>query len=271
MSTAISLGALMGARGNSGVILSQIVRGLGDSMSGAHRVAGAELAAGLARGCDAAYAAVSQPVEGTILTVVRDAARAAHEALPANGTLEHVLAAASDEAAASVERTPQLLPVLRHAGVVDAGGRGLELVLRGALAAVRGEHIPHIARLPHDVALPHVDGIEVGGYGYETVFVVTPTAGAQLDVERMRGHLRALGESVLVAGDQRALKIHVHSDHPDKVIAYGLSLGTLTAINIENLDRQVVRGRRGPRRPCRRGCAFRFAHVAYGGDSGFAG
>src|SRR4051794_977660 len=125
VAAALSLGALMGARGNSGVILSQLFRGLGEAVADVEEIGGTELAQALKEGCTAAFAAVSQPVEGTILTVVRDASTAAAAALVANGTLEHVLAAAVAEASASVARTPSMLPILRNAGVVDAGGRGL--------------------------------------------------------------------------------------------------------------------------------------------------
>ena len=157
----------------------------------------------------------------------------------ANGTLEHVLAAAVTEAAASVARTPSMLPVLRNAGVVDAGGKGLELLLRGALASVRGEHEPHISLLPHDIALPSLDAIEAEGFGYETVFVIMPRTGERLDIHEIRARLADMGESVLVAGDANAVKIHVHNERPDEVIAYGLSIGSLSRISVENLDRQA--------------------------------
>ena len=236
---ALSLGALMGARGNSGVILSQVFRGLGEAVAHASEVGGHELVGALQQGCEAAYSAVAEPVEGTMLTVVRDASRAAARAAAGNGTLEHVLSAAVAEAAASVERTPSLLAVLRSAGVVDAGGRGVELLLRGALASLHAEHLPTHTRVPHDVALPDYEHLEVHEYGYETVFLVQPRPGEHLDAGEMRNKLSALGESVLVAGDRTAVKVHVHNERPDEIIAYGLSLGTLSRISIENLDRQT--------------------------------
>ena len=239
ISAALSLGALMGARGNSGVILSQLMRGMGDAISGAESVGGHELAAGFKRGCETAFSAVANPVEGTILTVVRDVSGAAEAAVMGNGALEHVLRVAVNEAAASVARTPSLLAVLGDAGVVDAGGRGLELLLRGALASMVGEHLPHGMQLPNDIPLPTWDGLEPEGYGYETVFVVLPIEGQKLDVAHIRTRLERLGESVLVAGDEAAVKIHIHNERPDEVIAFGLSLGTLSKINIENLDRQA--------------------------------
>ena len=240
VAAALSLGALMGARGNSGVILSQLFRGLGEAVSGVDEIGGQELAEALKQGCEAAFSAVAHPVEGTILTVVRDASTAAAAALVANGSLEHVLAAAVAEASASVARTPSMLPILKSAGVVDAGGKGLELLLAGALASVHGETAPHVARITHDIALPALDSIEADGYGYETVFIVVPRDGERLDIEAIRHKLSEIGESVLVAGDSSAVKVHVHNEHPDHVIAYGLSAGTLSRISVENLDRQAT-------------------------------
>lgn len=235
---ALSLGALMGARGNSGVILSQLFRGLGDAVAKSDAIGGRDLARALDHGCRAAFAAVAAPVEGTMLTVTRDASTAAAKAARENGLLEHVLSAAVEEAAASVNRTPSLLPVLRRAGVVDAGGRGIELLLRGALASVHADHLP-IPTPPEDIPLPDYDELETEGYGYETVFMIQPEAGRTLDVNAIREQLSELGQSVLVAGDDRALKIHIHNERPDDVIAYGLSQGTLSRISVENLDRQA--------------------------------
>lgn len=237
--SALSLGALMGARGNSGVILSQLFRGVGDAIAQSSQVGGAELAGALEQGSRAAFAAVAEPVEGTMLTVMRDASVAAARAAGESTRLQDVLAAAVEEAAESVKRTPSLLPVLRRAGVVDAGGRGIELLLRGALASVHANHLAPPAPLAYDLARPHYEQIEADGYGFETVFIVHPESGGLLDVGAIRTRLSELGQSVLVAGDEHALKIHIHNDHPDDVIAYGLSLGTLSRINVENLDRQA--------------------------------
>ena len=240
VAAALSLGALMGARGNSGVILSQLFRGLGEAVSGVDEIGGQELAEALKQGCEAAFSAVAHPVEGTILTVVRDASTAAAAALVANGSLEHVLAAAVAEASASVARTPSMLPILKSAGVVDAGGKGLELLLAGALASVHGETAPHVARITHDIPLPALDAIEADGYGYETVYIVVPRDGERLDIDAIRHRLSEIGESVLVAGDASAVKVHVHNERPDEVIAYGLSAGALSRISVENLDRQAT-------------------------------
>jgi uncharacterized protein len=239
VSAALSLGALMGARGNSGVILSQIFRGMGEAVAGVSLIGAVELAAAFEQGCAAAFAAVVRPVEGTILTVARDVAEAAGKVSRANGSLSGVLTAAVVEAAASVARTPMLLSVLDEAGVVDAGGKGLELLLRGALAAAQGESVPQLPLIGLDGAFPTFEN-EADGFGYETVFVITPHAGTHIDTAQVRQRLDQLGESVLVAGDHRAVKIHVHNTRPDEVIAYGLTLGGLSRVSVENLDRQAA-------------------------------
>jgi len=244
---ALSFGSLMGARGNSGVIASQIIRGAADALAGKQRFNALDLAHAMRAGAEAAYAAVTRPVEGTILTVARDAAAAAVEAAERTNEIEAVLLAATEAAHASVLRTPTLLPVLREAGVVDSGGQGLYRLLQGFLKAVVETTSPEIEVGGRAAARPsalvaHADE----GYGYETMFLVQAPPGRPLDLDAMRAHLESIGESVLVAGDARAAKVHVHNDRPDAVLAYGLSLGTLSRISIENLDQQTeaVRERR---------------------------
>jgi DAK2 domain fusion protein YloV len=236
---AFSRGALMGARGNSGVILSQLMRGMADALAGKPQVDGTILAGALESGWKASVEAVAHPVEGTMLTVSREAAMAAQAAAGNGARLEDVLAGAVRAASEAVIRTPEQLPVLAEAGVVDAGGRGVELLLRGALGFVRGEPLP---TADHDaMAFPSFAVDEDAGYGYETVYLVVPNGDGRLDPQAMREHLATIGESVLVAGDERAVKIHVHNERPDLVIAYGLSLGGLSSIVVENLDRQAHR------------------------------
>lgn len=239
VAAALSFGALMGARGNSGVILSQLFRGIGESVANVERIDGAELAAAIDAGRVAAFGAVTKPVEGTILTVARAAATAAVAAAQQGDSLDEVLAAAASAASESVAQTPDLLPVLRRAGVVDAGGRGLELLLKGTLAAVRGEQPPPAGRLAHDIPLPLYEALEAEGYGYETVFLLTPADGRRVEIAAVRRQLDRLGQSVLVVGDEQLMKVHVHTERPDQVIGYGLTLGTLTHISVENLDRQA--------------------------------
>ncbi len=239
VAAALSFGALMGARGNSGVILSQLFRGIGESVADVERIGGAELAAAIEAGCAAAFGAVTKPVEGTILTVARAAATAAVAAAANGESLDAVLAAATSAASDAVAHTPELLPVLRRAGVVDAGGRGLELLFEGALAAARGQQPPMVGRLPHDIPLPLYEALEAEGYGYETVFLLTPANDRRVKIDDVRRQLAGLGESVLVVGDDVLMKVHVHTERPDTVLGYGLTLGTLTCISVENLDRQA--------------------------------
>ncbi len=242
---AISFGALMGARGNSGVIASQIFRGMAEALGGKHHFNGPDLAYALTQGTATAYKAVGKPVEGTILTVIREASAAAAAAAQEDGDVEEVLTAAVEAAREAVAKTPSLLPVLRDAGVVDAGGEGLYRLMQGTLqylvsrtAAARHAASPTAPRASTIAANPDE------GYGYETMFLLQ-AGGALLDVDRLRAALEAMGESVLVAGDPHRVKVHVHNDRPDKVIAYGLSMGTLTRITVENLDAQSHEVREG--------------------------
>jgi DAK2 domain fusion protein YloV len=235
---AISFGALMGARGNSGVITSQIFRGMAEGLAGKKHFNGLDLAHALASANRTAYRAVVKPVEGTILTVIREASEAAVGAAESANDVEAVLTATVAAADAAVEKTPSLLPVLREAGVVDAGGAGLARLFAGALAYLVGASPARVERAagPRPSALvAHADE----GYGYETMFLLQPPPGSSLDVDAVRVSLEALGESVLVAGDSRALKVHVHSERPDEILAYGLAHGTLSLISVENLDGQA--------------------------------
>ena len=238
VAAAISFGALMGARGNSGVIASQIFRGMAEGLGGKHHFNGPDLAHALTQGTATAYKAVAKPVEGTILTVVREAAATAVVAADAGGDLEDVLTAAVEGAREAVARTPTMLPILRDAGVVDAGGQGLYRLLQGTLQylvsrapAEPSFELPAAARLSTLVA--HADE----GFGYETMFLLQ-SSGTAIDVDRLREQLEKMGQSVLIAGDARAVKVHVHNERPDEVIALGLSMGSLTRITVENLDAQ---------------------------------
>jgi DAK2 domain fusion protein YloV len=235
---AISFGALMGARGNSGVIASQIFRGMAEGLGGKHHFTGLDLAHALSRGSATAYKAVGKPVEGTILTVIRESAAAAVVAAEADGDLEDVLTAAVSGAQRAVAKTPSLLPILREAGVVDAGGEGLYRLLQGALQYMVS-HTP--ASLPSGApagARPSTLVVRSDeGFGYETMFMLQGHA-SPIDVDLLRTQLEKIGDSVLVAGDAKAVKVHVHNARPDQVIALGLSMGNLTKISVENLDAQ---------------------------------
>ncbi len=252
---AASFGALMGARGNSGVITSQILAGMAHGLAGKRRFNGLDLAHALDLGTKTAYKAVAKPVEGTILTVIREASAAAVIAAERDNNVESVLAATVDAAERAVARTPSLLPVLREAHVVDSGGQGLFRLFQGALAAARGRPLEPGAVVAHPavhpavhaaVHAPHAEpapepapGTEEGEFGYETVYLLRARAGVPLEVPAIQAHLELIGDSVLVAGDGRLAKVHVHNDRPDSVIAYGLTVGTLSRITIENLDSQA--------------------------------
>ncbi len=235
-----SFGALMGARGNSGVITSQILRGMSEGLAGKSRFNGLDLANALDSGAKAAYSAVAKPVEGTILTVIREAAAAAVTAAESANDIETVLTVTLDAAEKSVARTPSLLPILREAGVVDSGGQGLYRLIQGALLFLIGQApaagaTPGAGPMKPSVLVAHADE----GFGYETMYLLQARPGERLDVDAVRDHLQSIGESVLVAGDPRAVKVHVHNEHPDLVIGYGLEVGSLSRISVENLDNQA--------------------------------
>jgi uncharacterized protein len=246
---AASFGALMGARGNSGVITSQILAGMAQGLQGKRRFNGLDLAHALDAGTKTAYKAVAKPVEGTILTVIREASAAAVAAAERDNNVETVLAATVDAAERAVAKTPSLLPILREAHVVDSGGQGLLRMFQGALEAARGRPVDSVAgaaaatQAPRDAIARRTDhvapGVENGEYGYETVYLLRARDGWPLDIPAIQRHLEGIGDSVLVAGDIAMAKIHVHNDRPDSVIAYGLSIGTLSRITIENLDGQA--------------------------------
>ena len=241
IAAAISFGALMGARGNSGVITSQIFRGMADGLGGKRRFNGLDLAHALSQGARTAYGAVAKPVEGTILTVIRESAAAAVEAAEHDNDIESVLGATLAGAERSVARTPSLLAILREAGVVDAGGQGLYRLFQGALLHLIGQAPVTTGRrraaagVKPSTLVAHADE----GFGYETMFLLQAVGRTPLDLDAIRDHLETIGESVLVAGDGRALKVHVHNERPDLVIGYGLGLGSMSRISVENLDNQA--------------------------------
>jgi uncharacterized protein len=230
------------------VITSQILAGIAHGLQGKKRFNGLDLAHALDAGTKTAYKAVAKPVEGTILTVIREASAAAVAAAERDNNVETVLAATVDAAERAVAKTPSLLPILREAHVVDSGGQGLLRMFEGALEAARGRPVDAAAaatavQAPRDATERRTDhvapGVETGEYGYETVYLLRARDGTPLDIPAIQRHLEGIGDSVLVAGDPAMAKIHVHNDRPDSVIAYGLSIGTLSRITIENLDGQA--------------------------------
>ncbi len=233
----LSRAALMGARGNSGVIFSQIVRGFADVLAEHEEVDTAVLSKAFRSASDAAYRAVRRPVEGTMLTVVREMAeegeKPAVRALPKPEFLRRVVARGEE----AVARTPELLAVLRDAGVVDAGGAGLLEITRGLAAGVAGEALPDI--VVEEPATAGVDAIhlEPSRYRYCTVFVVE---GEGLEVEDLERELEQLGDSLLVVGDPSALKIHVHTDDPGAALTLGTRVGTVEGVEIADMHKQAL-------------------------------
>ena len=245
MLAAMSHGALMGARGNSGVILSQIVSGIASAVEGAERLDSSLLAAGLEDASAAAYKAVTNPAEGTILTVIREVSEAVRQST--NGGSPDIgesLATAVETAKESVERTPTLLPALAEAGVVDAGGLGLQVLLEGMLRHLRGETAgssPVAMGAIDEQWLSMTEEHHASGestYGYCTEVLI---AGNSLKVEDVRPKIEALGDSVLVVGDSTLLRVHVHTDDPGAVLSFGTELGSLRQVKVDNISEQADR------------------------------
>jgi DAK2 domain fusion protein YloV len=228
--------ALMGARGNSGVILSQIVRGFADVLAEADEVDSRTLARAFRGASDAAYRAVRRPVEGTMLTVIRELAEAAERAdrtQPPAAFLVALVRSGEE----SLARTQDMLDVLRDAGVVDAGGAGLVEILRGLAATAAGEPIPE-APPPQELGLDAIHQ-ELSEYRYCTTFVIE---GEGLVREELERELEQLGDSLLVVGDPTAYKVHVHTDEPGTALAIGTTRGTIAGVEIANMHVQT-RGR----------------------------
>jgi uncharacterized protein len=235
-----SHGSLMGARGNSGVILSQIFRGFARAVEGKSSLTPQELAVAFEEAGNAAYRAVNKPTEGTILTVAREAGRAAAAAAgAADASVPRVIAAAAAGARAAVLKTPGQLQILRDAGVVDAGGFGLQLILEGmlktveetdaALGAIAAAARPASAAAQASLALPE------GGWGYCTEFLIE---GNNLDPDLIRDQIEALGNSVLVVGEPELVKVHVHTDDPTRVINLANGYGKLLKLNVGDMSTQ---------------------------------
>jgi len=235
-----SHGSLMGARGNSGVILSQIFRGFARAVEGKGSLTPAELAAAFEEAANAAYRAVNKPTEGTILTVAREAGRAAATAAGSpDANVPRVIAAAAAGARAAVLKTPGQLQILRDAGVVDAGGFGLQLILEGMLKSVEEtEPLPSTISeaKPHTTPASQVSlPLPEGGWGYCTEFLIE---GTNLDVELIRNQIEALGNSVMVVGEPELVKVHVHTDDPTRVINLAGGYGKLMKLNVGDMSTQ---------------------------------
>ncbi len=234
---AVTHGSLMGARGNSGVILSQILRGLCEELDSAAEVDAEVIARALRRAVTVAFQAVRKPVEGTMLTVLRDCADSAEagieDGLDVGEMLEHVTAASF----ASVKRTPDLLPVLKENGVVDAGGYGLAILAEG-FAAAYGGHAVDIDDMSQsgDVVIELINDWDDDEYLYCTEFLLF---GSDLNPEPIRNYVETIGGSELVVGEGEMLKIHVHTDDPGAVLTHMTSLGEVSDVHIHNMRRQT--------------------------------
>ena len=239
---AVAHGALMGARGNSGVILSQIWRGVAQGLKGKKSLTGKDLADALYEASKTAYKGITNPAEGTILTVIKDAAAAAREQAATNDDTVAVLESAVDAAADSVANTPNLLPVLKEAGVVDAGGQGLLVILDGALRYLRGEAEQMQFRKPQiiasSIAAPARQarmGEEEVPFGYCTEFLLK---GEGLNPDAIRTRLQRKGQSLITVGDETTVRVHIHTLDPGNVVRYATSLGTMHQVSIRNMDEQ---------------------------------
>ncbi len=238
---AMADGALRGARGNSGVILSQIIRGLADGLSGKGRVDGRDLARALEQAAWAAYRSVSEPVEGTILTVARAAAAAAQTAAAEDEGAVAALAGSVRAAKEAVADTPRLLPVLAEAGVVDAGGEGLHIVLEGALRYLRGEDVE--AAPVHELGAiragwrPAVEATHgrAKEFGYCTEFMLISAAA---DADRLRAGLAELGDSIIVVHDGELTRAHVHTDDPGRALSLATAWGRLRDVKVDDMEAQ---------------------------------
>ena len=237
----VSHGALMGARGNSGVILSQLLRGLSKSLSGKDEFDTQDLATALAEASATAYKAVMKPVEGTILTVAGDIAEAASVAAQEFSDLNYMLCLVVEAAKTSVEKTPSLLPVLAEAGVVDAGGQGLLVLFEGMLRFLKGESLDVTPTTAVPLATWAVHPAHPEGeseYGYEVMYLLQ---GKGLDIDNVRQTISTMGDSVVVVGGEEEIKVHVHTEEPGTPLTYGVSQGTLSNIVVENLQLQTDR------------------------------
>ncbi len=240
---AMSKGALMGARGNSGVILSQIWRGMAQGMAKKETFTGKDFADAYTQASKIAYKGLSHPVEGTILTVIRESAQAGQAFVADNGDdLVAVIETIVDAASKSLSNTPNLLPVLKDAGVVDAGGQGLYTILEGALRYLRGEGEQMQFRKPQIVTssvtsptrLPALS-VKEDPFGYCTEFLLK---GNNIDPDKLREKLRRHGESLIVVGDKSNVRVHIHTLDPGTVLHFVNPFGTMHQVSIRNMDEQ---------------------------------
>ena len=244
ISKKLSKGLLMGARGNSGVILSQIFRGISITLQDHEEADALLFAQALENGAKVAYKAVMRPVEGTILTVIREASEAIVKYTKADMSIEDMFSYFVKEAENSLERTPELLPVLKEVGVVDSGGAGLLLVLTGFMAAIAGEKVDYVEIKSSVASMEAVSEIENGeeGYGYCTEFILRlePSLVNKFKEDQLKKELaRIPGESIVVVQDEEIVKVHVHTLKPGNALNIAQRFGEFVKLKIENMQEQA--------------------------------
>lgn len=249
---ALSKGLLMGARGNSGVILSQLFRGFSKAIEHKSEINGKDFATALETGVETAYKAVMKPVEGTILTVAKDAAKKGVLVAKKETDIITIMEEVLKEAKASLNRTPDLLPVLKEVGVVDSGGQGLVFVYEGFLAVLKGESLPEAttfqSSMENLVSIEHHNSVQSHmntediEFGYCTEFMVKfeddKLSSVPFSEESFRNELSKYGDSLLVISDQDVVKVHIHSEQPGDCLSFGQKFGSLINIKIENMRQQ---------------------------------
>lgn len=255
LATALAKGLLMGARGNSGVILSQIFRGFSKSTEGKDDLTATDLADAFAAGAETAYKAVMKPTEGTVLTVIREAAKAARKTAARDDNIVAVMDATYEAASDALKTTPDLLPVLKQVGVVDSGGQGLTFVLQAfddvlnnREIKVTANHKPNTNEMDEMIDAVHHRSVQGNidpdsiVYGYCTEIMVRIGKGKQVDhpfdYDEFYQYLANLGDSLLVVNDDEIVKVHVHTEHPGKVLAWGQEFGDLAKVKVDNMRLQ---------------------------------
>ena len=231
-------GLLRGARGNSGVILSLLFRGMSKVFKGLTEADGAQLASAMQEGVSTAYGAVMKPAEGTVLTVSRLAAQRALEAAGEQNSAEYVLEEAIKTGYATLAETIEMNPVLKKAGVVDAGGKGYLIILEGMLRSLRGEAVPEVEETAEEKADFAAIGDEDITFAFDTVFTVRKTSDKPLD--GLRAYLGSIGDSLVIGEDDESFKVHVHTDTPGDALNEAQKYGTLELAKIENMRTQAA-------------------------------
>ncbi|SIO10475.1 hypothetical protein SAMN05878443_1397 [Carnobacterium alterfunditum] len=251
LSAALSKGLLMGARGNSGVILSQLFRGFGKAIENKETLSSKDFSEAFTRGVETAYKAVMKPVEGTILTVARESAKAGEKKAKETDDVVVVMEAVVRGAKKSLAKTPDLLPILKEVGVVDSGGQGLLFIYEGFLEVLSGKVIEEDINQPspqemselvnaehHKSVSDHIHTEDIK-YGYCTEIMVEigkgETVDSEFDYDTFRNHLNEIGDSLLVVADDDIVKVHVHTEHPGEVMNYGQKFGSLLKIKVDNM------------------------------------